>query len=453
LRTAGRTGCIRFLAMTSALVILGCTPDRPTSSFHAPRAGTAQARVSNEIISLDEQFASMADEASGFAGMYYGPDGHLVVRLRSRSSRATIRTAQGRDPTMVPQRARLELAAGHFVEETAQFDFRQLLSWKQQIYRTVPLWGVVAVDIDEVENQIHFAVRTEQDRQRLMEALKATPIPGSAYRISSVHTVTIQQDLDDRFRPIPGGVRIGTYRGYCTLTANIRVSGEDYFLTSSHCSYRFGDGGDGSYAYQDGDPIGQEIADPDLISPGSICCPDSMHIGDSYGDSAWVDVAGCRFSDAALFAYGSGSLSDFGTVARTTRIKSRIISTSNPRFTITGASLEYPLVGTDVELMGSTSGWLTAAVDSGMQVWPNVGNTCADFFGLDRILRLCQVVTAMSTSDGDSGGPLFTWSGSGNDIELVGIHVGVWTAGAYFSPWLYVSWEVEAELGPWDIAY
>jgi hypothetical protein len=163
-------------------------------------------------------------------------------------------------------------------------------------------------------------------------------------------------------------------------------------------------------------------------------------------------VVGRRYSDAALFTYQSENLADFGLIARTIRLGSKTISTSSPRFMISEVSLQYPLVGTTVNKMGFKTGWTSGDIEYGKLVWPHVGNTCVDFFGTDGIVRLCQVGADYSSDHGDSGAPVFTWDGYGSDVVLVGIHVGA-DYSHYFSPWLYVSWEVEGELGPWQMEY
>jgi hypothetical protein len=410
---------------------------------------------------LDEEFAAIADEAPGFAGMYFDTTGTLVVRSVSSPSLSAIRAAvDARGGATLPVRARQALASAQVRSMGAEFDFRQLLEWKRLMYRSVPLTGVVFVDIDEVRNELRIGTVRDDQRALLVSALQRLGIPDGAFRVTSGHTGRRTQLLSDRFRPIPGGVKVGvitTPQGggeECTITANLRIDGDDYFMTCSHCSYRFGDGGDGSAAYQNnlrasGDLVGYEAYDPDLFAPGYYDCPSKSPLP---GDT--TTIRGCRFSDAAVFVYAYSNVAQFGTIARTTGVGSKTISSSSPRFFIASESLEYPLVGTSVNMMGYQSGWQTGSVTYGQEVWPGVDNTCVDaFFPEDPIGSLCQAVGDYENGPGDSGAPIFTWGGSGGDIELVGINVGELDERSVFSPWVYVSLELVGETGEWEIVY
>jgi hypothetical protein len=137
---------------------------------------------------------------------------------------------------------------------------------------------VVLVDIDEVKNHIHFAMTTAAQATSLTSAIRALGIPDAAVYVSHGHQASRDKSLSDQFRPVPGGVQIEPAGGgTCTLTVNVLVDNDDYFVANSHCSDRFGNGGDGSYMYQntigESKLIGQEVVDPDLIAPGVGDCP------------------------------------------------------------------------------------------------------------------------------------------------------------------------------------
>jgi hypothetical protein len=109
------------------------------------------------------------------------------------------------------------------------------------------------------------------------------------------------------------------------------------------------------------------------------------------------------------------------------------------------ASLLQPVVGQQVHKMGFATGWTSGSVQ----------NTCATFIPdyPAPIVRLRQALASHNSAGGDSGAPVFTWGGSGSLITVVGLHIGALGTRGVYTPWLYVSLELEDETGPWQIAY
>ena len=85
------------------------------------------------------------------------------------------------------------------------------------------------------------------------------------------------------------------------------------------------------------------------------------------------------------------------------------------------------------------------------ELWPLVSQgTLTNFY------LLCQYVADYESSGGDSGAPVFSWSGSGSYVDLVGIHAGKYSADTtqrIFSRWLYVDFELNAYAGGITVEY
>lgn len=237
-------------------------------------------------------------------------------------------------------------------------------------------------------------------------------------------------DLQDRSRPVPGGVQTEVDI-VCTVTANAYVVQSEAwgFLTNSHCTSYYGFAS-GEAAYQHvngvGNVIGWELVDPALWSPGWGLCPSSS--------------AGCRYTDAAFFAYESDTLADGFTLARTMGSNgSRTVNPNIPRFVVAGASPSLPYVGMEVHKIGRTTGWTVGEV-TGTCVYREPDE--------DGIGRLCNAVTDLDAAGGDSGSPVFVWDGSASWVVLVGI---LWGGVPYtemvYNPYVYIQLEIESELG------
>jgi hypothetical protein len=336
--------------------------------------------------------------------------------------------------------------------EPARYDVSELLEWKARAWFSGPVPGFQALGLDEALGRVFLAVGHTSDIGVSRDRLLTLGIPDDALRVDAVGPITLQITLSDRFRPIPGGVRIARAdEGACTLTVqalqNPGWPDESWgFITNSHCTYQFGNGPDGAVMYQPGDHepysvIADEAADPDLIPLGTWECPAS------YGNRPTY-ATGCRFSDAAFFMYYAEGMAQGGTIARTMGFGSTNVDPSHPRFLLTEPSLELPLVGMQVHKMGKTTGWTSGVVTQAcMNSLP-----ANDPF---RVMRLCQAWTNYYCDGGDSGAPVFTWDGSSDYVQLVGVHFAGdrQTPQGEFSPWVYVSFEIEGIVGMLLVAY
>ena len=343
----------------------------------------------------DDELAQMADEIPGFGGLFYDEEGFPHVFL----------TDVGRAPQVNALGPAVRIHQG-------QFDFRQLRQWKDSLVDVLALPGVVLLDADESRNRVRIGLDKEAGAEKNLGAVRAalakSGVPPAAVVFEEVDPIHNLATLRDRVRPVPGGVQIAFNNFLCTKGFGANRAGVAGFVTNSHCSGTQG-GVQNTVMYQNtnssSNRIGIETVDPTYFTGGS--CP---------------VLRRCRRSDSAFARYDSSSLREFGRIARTTGVGSLTISTTAPRFTITGTA-SSPSTGQTVNKMGRTTGWTRGSVASTC-VNINVSGT--------NITQLCQSTVNAGVAGGDSGSPVFTASTTGTTATLVGILWGGNTSGTLF---------------------
>lgn len=112
------------------------------------------------------------------------------------------------------------------------------------------------LDIDEVANRLRIGVEDGAALAALRNRLAEGGIPLDAVIVEFLPAPVPDARLTDRFRPIPGAVQVQGADGrgrdvFCTAMANAVTDLGPGFITSSHCTWRFGNHGDGTVFYPD----------------------------------------------------------------------------------------------------------------------------------------------------------------------------------------------------------
>ncbi|MGH7534565.1 MAG: S1 family peptidase, partial [Gemmatimonadales bacterium] len=298
------------------------------------------------------------------------------------------------------------------------FDYTELERWfGQATVAVLALPGAVFVDADEAHNRVRIGV----DRgavERMRGVVAGLGIPVEAVLVEETEPIRFAATLRSRVRPIVGGLQINFPGFLCTLGFNAVRSGQNSFITNSHCTKT--QGGTESTPYwqplESVDPtrIGTEVDDP-VYSRNVNGCPSGRR---------------CRRSDAARAAYATGISFTRGSLAKTSGPNNNSITITGS-FTITAEGSAS--VGQQVNKVGRTTGWTQG----------NVTNTCVNtFVSGSNIVQLCQTFVSARVGGGDSGSPVFRGSSS---VTLVGILWGGNSSGTTFvySP---IS-NIEQELG------
>lgn len=372
---------------------------------------------------VDTEMLRWNDEVPGFGGFFYDEAGLATVHLLDPADDGAARETFGAD---------VQVRQG-------LWEFRQLHEWKSRLVPLLSLPGAVLLDIDEELNRLYIGLdRTAEDREanreRLEEELRASGVPREAVVVEETEPVVLAQTLRDKQAPIPGGVQISFGNSFCTLGFNVyRYLPDDFgFITNSHCSLARGVT-EGTVYFQLAAPdrVAVEVADPAYVAGLDPDCPPGRF---------------CRYSDAlfARYDYNEPSFGAFGSVARTTGRGSATgsLTLASIPFEVTRVD-PFPIVGTQVNKIGRTTGWTYGrVVRSCLHVNPSSTNNTL----------ICQHAVTAGVLPGDSGSPAFRWGtaprywqpyGKSRSIEAVGLVWGGTTGSFYFSPITLI----EAELG------
>lgn len=360
--------------------------------------------------SLDHEFARMAEEVPGFGGLYYDEDGFAHVYLTDPSRAATL--GLGDD----------------VVVHEAEFDFPTLQAWRINLRDLLADDAVVTLDVDERTNRIQIGVDRSAGPEaiwQLRSAVAFNLVPSEAVTYEKADPIYMAATLQDRVRPVVGGLQINFGNFLCTLGFNAVRNGVSGFVTNSHCTGKQG-GVEGTEYFQPLSPdfIGTEIADPEYLRSANGCPRGKK----------------CRFSDSAFAQYDPSVSTSLGEIARTESRGnlegSLTIDASSPTFTISGTGSSA--VGEEVNKIGRTTGWTFGPVDS----------TCVDVaVAQSNKALLCQDIVLGGVGGGDSGSPVFSLDGSGS-VTLRGILWGGNSAGDLFvySPFANIT-DSSTELG------
>ena len=398
------------LAAGLSLTAAACadTPEPTAPQAAAPAAPNVQ-------LNLDPS-AAYAREIPGFGGVFFDEEGTPNVYLTSPAQRGTAERVL----------ANLTREHGSAPEEIqvlqADYDFAQLSEYLEKANGVLSSAGVVFTDLDETTNRVKVGVENRGLETAIRTQLKKLGVPDEAVIVEETEPIELAATLRDVVRPIRSGLQIN-FGGYvCTLGFNASHSGGLSFVTNSHCTNTQG-GVESTRYYQpsssSSSQIATEVSDPTYTTGGS--CPLNRR---------------CRRSDSSRALYLGGISLERGRIARTTSrgtgSGSITISSTTPYFNITGEG--SAAVGTQVNKIGRTTGW----------TYGNVSSTCVNVnVSGTNITQLCQNIVSAGVGSGDSGSPVFTWSGSGSNVTLVGLLWGGSGSTFVYSPLS----NVEAELG------
>jgi hypothetical protein len=366
-------------------------------------------------LTLDEEWAKLAETYPGFAGHYRGDDGKVTVKMAGAGNAARARPF-------------LDMAFGsdHRVEP-AEYDFKTLFDWKTAalellVQKEVP---VVFIDADERRNRIVVGIDTQGDRGMLAKAegllarsrgLARAGVPREAIILESAEPL-YQTALRDRQRPVSGGfqvtVDIGTSSGACSLGTNAKRDGVVGFLTAAHCALRVS-------------PVnGRGVFQPTIASTNQLGTVSAVG---PFVTSGCPAGATCKFGDVMFVTHTSAANATLGAIA---------ISSYNGTG---GVNPPYLAVRTiraiDSNVTGGQAMRHTGRT-TGTGVGGAVNRTCFTITGnLDGITYLCEnsYPTSQPTLGGDSGGSVY-YQNSDGTLNFSGVVWGGNSTTTIYTPW------------------
>jgi len=295
-----------------------------------------------------------------------------------------------------------------------------LSALEAQHQRLLPLFelaGVVFTDADETRGRFVVGVVDRDIAPTVRAWAVALGVPFQLVDVVETQPIVQVQTLQDKNRPVVGGLQIRFSQYLCSMSFNARNSnGVLGYVTASHCSNTQG-AADGTLYYQplnqvSAEYIGQEIADPAFFR----CARGKK----------------CRYSDANFSAGDSAVTFTLGAIAETSAPNNGSLDIVG-HFNITGE--EPAALGQTVNKVGRTTGWTQGKVT----------NTCVNTgVSGSNIVLLCQNFVDAGVGAGDSGSPVFRIV-SGDSIMLQGTLWGGNSSGTLFvySPIA----NIESELG------
>ncbi len=391
----------KYICLLSILIVL-------TSGI-----ATAIPETEKEVKTLDDKFLDVTAKVPGFGGMFIEGD-VLEVYLLDTSQKSSVQAAIAQ--VFGKERAKnIKILQG-------KYSFSQLKEWESLTGGLFEMKEVIYTDVDEKQNRLKIGV-DDSNFEKVEKEIDKLGIPRDVVIIEKTDPIVQTQTLQDRIRPIQGGLQIAFSNYLCSEGFNGIRAETNGFVTASHCTNKQG-GVENTQYYQPSTVsidnfIGTEIADPTYSRQ---LCRTNRITGKS-----------CRYSDSAFSNLATGVLSDLGSIERPVDINSIMIAGS---FNITSEGIS--IVNDTVNKVGRTTGWTQGRVSA---TCVNVGNILRS-----NVALLCQDFVDANVGGGDSGSPVFSITNTENDVQLRGVLWGGNLAGTYFiySPIEYV----QSELGP-----
>ncbi len=387
--------------------------------------------------SLDDGFGRIARTLPAFAGAFFDAQGVLQVRLVGATvapvELATVRRAFD-DARVLPTGLALTMP---MVLRPAQagYNWSRLVAYKTVMRDVLALPGVTLLDADERTGMVTVGIARSEARAAVEAHAARVGIPADAWTTVIAAPRRIVADLKDTFRPLVGGVQVGTdasffgYGGACTLGFTAVRNWAPGFVTNSHCTRIAGGTEESSFAQSGHAPFNIE------------------YVGHEAVDPPWTVMADCptgrvcRRSDAAFVVVDIGNQNiALGSVARPAELClsapcSTAMNSATDRLALTGTA-PPPMMGSFITKIGRTTGWTGGSVTRSCSAEKQFDMLFGELVDTGRTL-LCQTEFEGVVRPGDSGSPVVVVgpdaptrlpdSGTlggivwGSDLDLVGI--------------------------------
>jgi hypothetical protein len=170
-----RRACATALLALTVGLAPGCQAphqERP-EAVRAPETRPDTVRPRRRVRpTIDERWATTADEVPGFAGLFVHGDTLVVMLVEPARLAEAVRVLKRSEG--FPERYR------HVVARRARYNFRQLHDWKRRALELVGESGVVALGVDEARNSVYLGVLDSSYLDPIRAALIARGVPARA---------------------------------------------------------------------------------------------------------------------------------------------------------------------------------------------------------------------------------------------------------------------------------
>ena len=388
-----------------------------TSEANAPtHCGRSLGRACDNPFRPQEQaFERISARVPGFGGFFYEND-KIVVYVTDLDQATAVRSAV--EPEIAAHRSNMHqrsLASSEILVRQGGYSFAELRDLRNAVAR-LKNSDLSFLDVDEQRNRVVIGLATGSGREELTQRLTDLHIPPSSYEFEVRGPFRPAAGLRSDRSTFDGGLRIRRYDGVgawdCSLGFNAVRNSDTVFVTASHCN----DSAETLWTHNPVDwwqaqSVGTSIADDEYDPPGVSCYDDHT----------------CGYSDAALQFHLTSSF-QMAKIARTVERSysgagSIVIDSTKPQIAISGW-MAWGIENMAVDKIGQVSGWTAG----------RVARTCVDHYGPNSTILLCQDEALLTSSNGDSGAPLFHYKDEDSTAVLMGVLRGVLNDTLVYSP-------------------
>lgn len=434
-----------WLTATAVIILLGACA-APNAKLPVEDSGGQLSQVADTYETLDDLYIEVAERVPGFGGLFYeGADlgalngvqsDRLKIYIKGMSELSAAQRTDQEEDTLT---ALVEVLGPAFVDIAstqlgipdnqvsasntdavvstleaktdlipAQYDYLELTSWYEKM-RGKGLSGIVMNDINEGKNRIELGIENESFRAPLKKRLDELGIPNGLVIITVVGKAEDLLSLRNKWRPVPGGIKITRSRdnATCTIGFVAQHGGDVGFVTNSHCTYntQTRGGNDNTRFHNDLSTMSGTLVGYEHIDPLYNSCTDFG------GQSAY-----CRRSDSAFVKFNSATSYKLGYIAKPLKralgfANDNTIVSSDPskRFLRITSERHLTQQSEIIDKIGQSSGW----------TYGRITNTCTGFRS-GRFYWPCTNYANTHIDPGDSGSTVFSYRSGSSSITLLG---------------------------------
>jgi hypothetical protein len=441
-----RVAQVQHFALALALGLFLTTP-WPRQVVWCQELGIEQLSV----VSLHDSFAQIGSKVPAFGGAFVDSDKDTVFAYMVPGQAGTAAELRSAIREVLGSAAPLQ---HNFAALQGQYTFLQLWDWCGLVTRYVlPMDGVSLTGIDDTHNRLIIGLETHAAASAVEAEMSLLGIPAGAFDIRYTGPAKAEGSLEDRIRPLYGGLEIerDDVPGYneapiCSLGVIALRQGKAGFITASHC-------GDKPFTATGtiftqplnkarNPKVATEMLNPPLLNNLScgrdktITCPPEMN-----------DKRPCRCSDSLFAEVTNPGLSNMlGYIARPDVGKLTWAGGDDPppTFTITNKNGAF-MAGQAITKVGAgdgrTEGKIQLACTFDKFTYTKGDDTI-------KLYVLCVNEATYSSTEGDSGGPVFVITNADkNQVTLTGLHTGSFDDMSVYSTIDQIE-KRDSELGP-----
>ena len=176
------------------LLLVGCDSATTPNADLPLEEGNVVPRVEAPL-TLDEQFALMAEEIEGFGGLFIDESGRINVYLKDPSQADfAMSVLSTKFAHVLGEHVASKIGSMH--THQGRYDFLELKAWKDLSIGLMKLPGAVYYDIAESENRLRIGVEGKKEMERIQQVMTAHGIPTTAFIVEEATMPGVAYKID-----------------------------------------------------------------------------------------------------------------------------------------------------------------------------------------------------------------------------------------------------------------